>query len=193
MIRPEHQFYIRPDLRHKDIRNLTSCFGLSWCGLTQIRPYIKLMFRPYHIFMRPTANPALYQMEKHSGRNLSSAFLQILSHLTKYYLCLITENYMRPRGVTIHFFHKRYVSRYLICITIRNEITNILGTVRFTIQGDRLRYKRYDAHFLKKSSVELPFSSLVIIYITHHWCGLYNKDNTLPLPTLTEFHRRRNF
>jgi hypothetical protein len=23
----------------------------------------------------------------------------------------------------------------------------------------RLRYKRYDAHFLKKSSVELPFSS----------------------------------
>jgi hypothetical protein len=23
------------------------------------------------------------------------------------------------RGVTIHFFHKRYVSRYLICITIR--------------------------------------------------------------------------
>jgi hypothetical protein len=45
--------------------HLTSCFGrswfgLSWCGLTQIRPYIKLMFRPYHIFMRPTANPALY-------------------------------------------------------------------------------------------------------------------------------------
>ena len=23
------------------------------------------------------------------------------------------------RGVTIHFFHKRYISRYLICITIR--------------------------------------------------------------------------
>jgi hypothetical protein len=33
------------------------------------------------------------------------------------------------------------------------------GTVRFTIRGGRLRYKRYDAHFLKKSSVELPFSS----------------------------------
>ena len=33
------------------------------------------------------------------------------------------------------------------------------GTVRFTIQGGRLQYKRYDAHFLKKSSVELPFSS----------------------------------
>jgi hypothetical protein len=29
-----------------------SWFGLSWCALTQIRPY--------HIFMRPTANPALY-------------------------------------------------------------------------------------------------------------------------------------
>ena len=26
------------------------------------------------------------------------------------------------RGVTIHFFHKRYVSRYLICITIRITI-----------------------------------------------------------------------
>jgi hypothetical protein len=33
------------------------------------------------------------------------------------------------------------------------------GSVRFTIRGGRLRYKRYDAHFLKKSSVELPFSS----------------------------------
>ena len=40
------------------------------------------------------------------------------------------------------------------------EITIILGTVRFMIRGGRLRYKRYDAHFLKKkSSVELPFSS----------------------------------
>ena len=36
------------------------------CGLTQIRPYIKWMFRPYYIFMRPTANPALYQMEKNN-------------------------------------------------------------------------------------------------------------------------------
>ena len=43
---------------------LTSCFGLSCFGLMQIRPYIKWMFRPYHIFMRPMANPALYQMEK---------------------------------------------------------------------------------------------------------------------------------
>ena len=25
---------------------------------------------------------------------------------------------MAARGVTIHFFHKRYLSRYLICITI---------------------------------------------------------------------------
>jgi hypothetical protein len=43
-----------------------SWFGLSWCGLTQIRPYLKLMFRPYHICMRPTANPALCQMEKNN-------------------------------------------------------------------------------------------------------------------------------
>ena len=39
------------------------------------------------------------------------------------------------------------------------EIAIILWTVRFMIRGGRLRYKRYDAHFLKKSSVELPFSS----------------------------------
>ena len=43
--------------------------------------------------------------------------------------------------------------------TVCTEITIILGTVRFTIHGGRLRYKRYDAHFLKKNSVELPFSS----------------------------------
>jgi hypothetical protein len=40
--------------------------------------------------------------------------------------------------------------------TVCTEITIILETVRFTIRGGR---KRYDAHFLKKSSVKLPFSS----------------------------------
>jgi hypothetical protein len=43
--------------------------------------------------------------------------------------------------------------------TVCTEIVIILGTVRFTMHGGRLQYKRYDAHFLKKSSVELPFSS----------------------------------
>ena len=43
--------------------------------------------------------------------------------------------------------------------TVCTEILIILGMVRFTIRGGRLRCKRYDAHFLKKSSVELPFSS----------------------------------
>ena len=37
--------------------------------------------------------------------------------------------------------------------TVCTEIAIILGTARFTIRGGRLRYKRYDAHFLKKSSV----------------------------------------
>ena len=54
--------------------------------------------------------------------------------------------------------------RHVACLrgkrfTVCTEITIILGTVRFTIRGGRLRYKRYDAHFLKKSSAELPFSS----------------------------------
>ena len=43
--------------------------------------------------------------------------------------------------------------------TVCTEITIILGTVRFTIRGGHLRYKRYDAHFFSESSVELPFSS----------------------------------
>jgi hypothetical protein len=34
-----------------------------------------------------------------------------------------------------------------------------LSLIAITIRGGRLRYKRYDATFLKKSSVELPFSS----------------------------------
>jgi hypothetical protein len=45
--------------------------------------------------------------------------------------------------------------RFTVCI----EIAIILGTVQFTIRGGRLRYKRYDAHLKKKSSVELPFST----------------------------------
>ena len=40
--------------------------------------------------------------------------------------------------------------RFTVCTEI---------VIIFTIRGGRLRYKRYDAHFLKKSSVELPFSS----------------------------------
>jgi hypothetical protein len=43
--------------------------------------------------------------------------------------------------------------------TVCTEITIILGMVRFMIRGGRLRYKRYDAHFFKKRSVELLFSS----------------------------------
>jgi hypothetical protein len=39
--------------------------------------------------------------------------------------------------------------------TVCTEITIILWTVRFTIRGGRLWY---NAHFLKKSCVELPFS-----------------------------------
>jgi hypothetical protein len=34
--------------------------------------------------------------------------------------------------------------------TLCTEIAIILRTVWFTIRGDRLRYKRYNAHFLKK-------------------------------------------
>ena len=44
--------------------------------------------------------------------------------------------------------------------TVCTKIAIILGTVRFTIRGGRLRYNRYNAKFFrKKSSVELPFSS----------------------------------
>jgi hypothetical protein len=40
--------------------------------------------------------------------------------------------------------------------TVCTKIVIILGTVRFMICGGRLRY---EAHFLEKNSVELPFSS----------------------------------
>jgi len=34
------------------------------------------------------------------------------------------------RGVTIHFFHKRYVSRYLICITI-----HFIGNCNYSLKS----------------------------------------------------------
>jgi hypothetical protein len=58
--------------------------------------------------------------------------------------------------------------------TVCTEITIILGAVWFTIHGGRLRYKRYDAHFLKKSSVELPFSS-----VGDHLINILRKVNRL--------------
>ena len=38
------------------------------------------------------------------------------------------------RGVTIHFFHKRYVSRYLICITIRITI-RFIGNCSYSLKS----------------------------------------------------------
>ena len=60
--------------------------------------------------------------------------------------------------------------------TVCTEIAIILGTVRFTIRGGHLQYKRYDAHFLKekKSSVELPFSSFGV-----HLIDILRKVNRL--------------
>ena len=63
------------------------------------------------------------------------------------------ENSYYPRG-----------KRFTVC----TEIAMILEMVRFTIRGGRLRCKRYDVHFLKKSNVELPLSSfgdhLILIF-----------------------------
>jgi hypothetical protein len=50
----------------------------------------------------------------------------------------------KTKGETIHRIYRNH---------------DYFGDIRFTIRGGRLRYKRYDAHFLKKRSVELPFSS----------------------------------
>jgi hypothetical protein len=48
--------------------------------------------------------------------------------------------------------------------TVCTEITIILGTVRFTIRGGRLRYKRYDNSFFEKKVVSIfRFLLLVII------------------------------
>ena len=55
----------------------------------------------------------------------------------------------------IYDMHLLRGKRFTVC----TEIAIILETVRFTIRGGHLRYKRYDAHFLKNSSAELPFSS----------------------------------
>jgi hypothetical protein len=38
------------------------------------------------------------------------------------------------RGVTIHFFHKRYVSWYLICITIRITI-RFIGNCNYSLKS----------------------------------------------------------
>ena len=58
--------------------------------------------------------------------------------------------------------------------TVCTEIAIILGTVRFMIRGGRLRYRRYDAHFFLKSSVELPFSSF-----GDHLINILRKGNRL--------------
>ena len=41
--------------------------------------------------------------------------------------------FINTRGVTIHFFQKRYVSRYLICITIRIMI-RFIGNCNYSLK-----------------------------------------------------------
>ena len=48
--------------------------------------------------------------------------------------------------LALNNYHLLTHSRFTVC----TEIAIILETVRFTIRGGRLRYKRYNAHFLKK-------------------------------------------
>ena len=44
------------------------------------------------------------------------------------------DNPVCIRGVTIHFFHKRYVSRYLICITICITI-HFIGNCNYSLKS----------------------------------------------------------
>ena len=63
-----------------------------------------------------------------------------LSWLWSHIVCSWIYNYLlcnqclSPRGVTIHFFHKRYVSRYLICITIRITI-RFIGNCNYSLKS----------------------------------------------------------
>ena len=76
-----------------------------------------------------------------------------------YYL----QSYLRGDGIGLDAnANANDIAAYILRgkqFTVCTEIAIILGTVRFTIRGGRLQYKQYDAHFFKKSSVELPFSS----------------------------------
>ena len=82
--------------------------------------------------------------------------------------------------MSYQYYNKRHICPicYMLLrgkrFTVCTEIAIILGTVRFTIRGGRLQYKRYDAHFLKKSSVELLFSSFC-----DHLINILRKVNRL--------------
>ena len=73
-------------------------------------------------------------------QNLNFKLIMIVINKGTFYMQIVKENYVRKqhifeetcltklkllevslscRGVTMHFFHKRYVSQYLICFTIR--------------------------------------------------------------------------
>ena len=51
-----------------------------------------------------------------------------------FYLLNETLLLLLVRGVTIHFFHKQYISRYLICITIRITI-RFIGNCNYSLKS----------------------------------------------------------
>ena len=74
-------------------------------------------------------------------------------------ICCFSAKHAALRRKSKDWLARNKGKRFTIC----TEIAIILGTVWFTIRGGRLRYKRYDAHFLKK--VELNFRNLLLVII----------------------------
>jgi hypothetical protein len=70
----------------------------------------------------------------------TSLFFFVQALVPKFYFTVCV------RTVVIFTYFLIRGKRFTVC----TEIVIILGMVRFTIRGGRLRYKRYDAHFLKK-------------------------------------------
>ena len=77
--------------------------------------------------MLTSDTPALQQT---GNRNVTGP--KTLPTISSTYTKLVTKYQISANGETIHRMYRNH---------------DYLGTVRFTIRGGRLRYKRYDAHF----------------------------------------------
>jgi hypothetical protein len=73
-------------------------------------------------------------LELNNNHSVTHSIYSIGEHIVPSNTVEIKVGSVFTRGVTIHFFHKRYISRHLICITIRITI-RFIGNCSYSLKS----------------------------------------------------------
>ena len=103
-------------------------------SLKQVRGQTYHSTRTHYLDSEPTSLCSYSLMFNAQRRSSKNQFYSLWFDLTKMWTHDLPLSRGACRGATIHFFHKRYVSQYLICITIRITI-RFIGNCNYSLKS----------------------------------------------------------